>query len=234
MEGSDAVVNVTSNGRRASRRLSTPEELVHTVRALMILPPEFEPPHTISPSERPPAEVALPVVVDETTRVEVAVGAAVRVGGNLYAGAGFSALADVVVHDYVLGISGRWNAADAYIAKPTAGDFSMESGALGVVLGRRAPTHWANIDALLDGQIVLETQDQEGPGNGVGGDSLDTRLGLSVRASTPSPKGLRFFLSTDVEASPARTLHPKRLDRALPLLPAWTCGLALGVLWGPQ
>jgi len=233
LEGAEAVVSVTSRGRSATRRLSEPSELVRTVEALMVLPPAIE--MAPSPSERVPNEVErAPPPPPEPTHVEAALGAAVRVGGNLYAGGGFSALADVVVDNYVLGVSGRWDVTDGYVSEPTAGDFSMESGAFGIVLGRRAALRWASLDVLLDGQIVVESQDQNSPGDGVDGDTLDTRFGVGLRASTPKPSGFRPFLLADIEASPARIAHSKRIDPALPLLPAWTCGLSLGIMWGPR
>jgi len=232
LEGAEAVVSVSSGGRNATRRLSEPSELVRTVEALMVLPPVIE--MAPSPGERVADDVERRLPPPEPTHVEAALGAALRVGGNVYAGGGFSALADVVVDNYVLGVSGRWDVTDGYVAEPTAGDFSMESGAFGIVLGRRAALGWASLDVLLDGQIVVESQDQNSPGDGVDGDTLDTRFGVGLRASTPKTSGFRPFLLADVEASPARIAHSKRIDPALPLLPAWTCGLSLGIMWGPR
>ena len=233
LDGAEAVVTVTSRGRGTSRRLTEPSELVRTVEALMVLPPAPE--AATSPSERVPQDVAPPQAPElEPTHFDVAVGGALRLGGNVYVGGGFSALADVVVSNYVLGVSGRWDVTDGYVSEPTASGFNMESGALGVVLGHRLPAHWATLDALFDGQIVVENQEQNGPGDGVGGETLDTRLGLGFRASTQKTTGFRSFLLADVEASPARTFRPKRLDPSLPWLPAWTCGLALGIMWGPK
>jgi hypothetical protein len=39
---------------------------------------------------------------------------------------------------------------------------------------------------------------------------------------------------SDFEGSPARVSSQKHLDRALPQLPWWSSGLAVGVLWGAR
>jgi hypothetical protein len=235
LEGNEAVVSVESRGRKARRRVSEPSELVRTVEALVVLPPLPEPSAAASPSERVPDEpVRPPTPPVEQTRVDIGVAGSLRLGGAVYVGGGFAAMADVVVDRFVLGIAGRWDIEDGYVSEPTASGFNMESGALGVLLGRRLRLRWATVDALVDGQIVVENQEENGPDDGLGGETLDTRLGLGLRASESRTVGFRPYVLADVEASPARIRHPKQLDPALPFLPSWTSGLSLGIMWSPQ
>ncbi len=231
--GAEVLVDVTSRGRTASRRLTEPSELVRTVEALVVLPPTFDVPAPVSPSERLPDAEPAPVPV-EPIHIELATAAAARVGGNFYVGGGFEAAADVVVANYILGVSGRWDVSDGYVAEPTAGGFTMESGALGVLLGHRAPLHAAGafLDVLVAGRIVVENQEQTE--SNVDGETLDTRIGVGLRASPAKSVGLRAFVAADLEASPARIAHAKRLAPTLPILPAWTGGVVVGLMWGPR
>ena len=233
VDGDEVVVSVTSRGRSTSRRLKEPSELVRTVEALVVLPPAYQPPIQDFLAE-PVEKVERPPPPPEPTHVELAVGPALRVGGNVYVGVGFSALADVVLDNYLLGVAGRWEADDSYVSKPTAGGFNMQSGAMGVLLGRRLPPRAVLLDALLDAQIVVENQEENGASDEIGGKTLDTRFGVALRVSSPKTSGFRLYGLVDVEASPARLARPKRLDLSLPFLPAWTSGLAVGVMWGPR
>jgi hypothetical protein len=235
LDGSEAVVSVESRGRTAQRRVSEPSELVRTVEALMVLPPLPDSTAPASPSERIPEEPPkAPLPLPEPTRVDLGLSASLRVGGTFYVGGGFAATADVVVNRFVLGIAGRWDIQDGYVAEPTASGFNMESGALGVLLGRRLQLRWATLDALVDGQIIVESQEENGPGDGLGGETLDTRFGLALRLFEARTVGFRPFVLADVEASPARVRHAKQLDPALPFLPSWTSGVSLGIMWSPQ
>ena len=229
--GTEVLVDVTSRGRTASRRLTEPSELVRTVEALVVLPPAFDVPTPVSPSERVPDAEPTPAPL-EPIHVELATAAGARVGGNFYVGGGFEAAADVVVANYILGVSGRWDVSDGYVAEPTAGGFAMESGALGVLLGHRARLHSVFLDGLLGGRIVVESQEQSE--SDVDGETLDTRIAVGLRVSPAKPKGLRAFVAADLEASPARAAHAQRLAPTLPILPAWTGGVVVGLMWGPR
>jgi hypothetical protein len=232
-EGSGVIVRVTSRGRSTSRRLQEPSELVRTVEALVVLPPTSQPPTEPDSREEATAEPP-PLPPPEPTHLEIAAAAALRIGGDVYVGGGFSALADVVVDNYVLGVAGRWDVDDSYVSEPTASGFNMQSGALGVLLGRRLPARPLLFDALLDAQIVIENQGQNGVPDVIGGPTLDTRFGAALRILPKTTAGFRAYALLDVEASPARVARPKRLDPSLPLLPTWTSGVAVGVMWGPQ
>ena len=68
----------------------------------------------------------------------------------------------------------------------------------------------------------------------VHGAAADFRLALGVRISGPGSSSVRAFAGADFEGSPARLHSARIIDRALPHLPWWSTGLALGVLWGPR
>lgn len=222
------VVTVTSRERSVTRTLTQPSELERTVEALVVLPPLIE-----SSAELPPKDVVVkPSSPPEPTHVELAAAAAVRIGGDLYAGGGPSLVADVVVDHYLLGISGRWDVADDYVSEPTASGFSMESGAIGVVCGRRVDFGWGSLDGLLEANVVVESEEGSGAPNEVGGETADVRGGLATRVAVGRRSAVRPYILFDVEGSPARLLKPRQLDPVLPTLPGWSTGLAVGVMWG--
>jgi hypothetical protein len=222
------VVTVTSRDRSAARTLTHPSELQRTVEALVVLPPLIE-----SSSELPPKDVvAKPAPPAEPVHVEVAAAAALRVGGNVYAGGGPSLIADVVVDHFLLGISGRWDVADGYVSDPTASGFSMESGAIGVMLGRRIDLGWGLLDGMLEANVVVESEEGSGTPNEIGGETADVRAGLATRLALGRRSSVRPYFLFDAEGSPARLRKPRQLDPALPTLPAWSTGLAFGVMWG--
>jgi hypothetical protein len=219
---------VTSRDRSAVRTLTQPSELERTVEALIVLPPLIE-----SNSELPPKDIVVkPAPPTEPVHVEVAAAAGVRVGGNVYAGGGLSLMADVVVDHLLLGVSGRWDVADDYVSEPTASGFSMESGAIGVVLGRRIDLGWGSLDGMVQANVVVESEEGSGSPSEIGGETADFRAGLATRLSVGRRLGLRPYFFFDADGSPARLRKPRQLDAGLPNLPAWSAGLAVGVMWG--
>lgn len=222
------VVTVTSRERSAVRTLTQPSELERTVEALVVLPPIIE-----SNAELPPKDVvSKPMPPPEPVHVELAAAAALRLGGNLYAGGGPSLIADVVVDHFILGVSGRWDVSDGYVSDPTASGFSMESGAIGVLLGRRIDLGWGSLDGMLEANVVVESEEGSGTPNEIGGETADVRAGLAIRLAAGRHARVRPYFLLDAEGSPARLRKPRQLDSALPTLPAWSTGLAVGVMWG--
>lgn len=229
-QGQQVVVSVTSRERATSRTLGDPSELERTVEALVVLPPLIE-----TSAERPPRDVGAKLVSGaEPTHVELAAGAAMRLGGNVYAGGGPALMADVVVDRYLLGISGRWDVAEGYVSEPTASGFSMESGAIGVLLGRRLDLGRAWLDVILEANVVVESEEGGGTPDEIGGETADVRAGLGARLVVDGRSRVHPYFLLDAEASPSRLTTPRQLDPALPTLPAWSTGLAVGLLWGPR
>ncbi len=225
----------TSDGRRATRQVTSVAELLRTAEALLVLPPEpTPPPAKPAPLELPPAEPApVRVPVTTTTHIELGVGASLRFGGGpLYAGGGVAGFADFALDRWLLAMSARVDLGDVIIQGPAPSDFHMESSAVGVSVGRRLEFANAGLDALVGPSIVLEGQDADDPE--VHGAAADFRLALALRVSGPRSSSIRAFAAGDFEGSPARLRAQKSISPDLPPLPWWSSGLAVGVLWGAR
>ncbi len=234
------LVSVTSGDRSASRLLKDPRELVRTVEALVVLPPRVTPPERLSPEELPPREPSPARPTTESApRMELGGGAAGRAGGNpLMLGGGVATFAQLTDRDWLIGVTARWEFADGFAAVPPPSGFNMQSGAVGLMFGRRIDSSAVACDFLVGPTMVLESEEAFGssPGNadGIEGSTLDARLDATVRASVPATSRVRFYAAGDIEVSPRRALRAKRLDATLPALPAWTSGVAVGVMWGTR
>jgi hypothetical protein len=235
--GSGVLLEIsTSDGRVATRQVSDVAELLRTAEALLVLPPQpLVVANTASPSELPPPEPRPTSPTASSIHVELGVGGALRFGGGpLFGGGGVAGFAEFAIDRWLLTVTGRWDVADAYFAQPTPSDFFMQSTAVGVSAGRRLEVGSANFDAAIGPNVVLESQDADDGDREVHGAAADFRLALALRVSGPRSSSLRAFATTDFEGSPARIRSQKYLDRALPQLPWWSSGLAVGVLWGAR
>jgi hypothetical protein len=234
-QGDGVLVSVTSQGRAATRFLTNPSELAHTVEALVVLPPPAAQADEPEPVETPKRQEPAPTPPAPTTHMELGAAASGRIaGGPLLGGGGIATSAGLVDHGWLIGVSARWEFAADYFSAITPNGFSMGSGAVGVELGHRWNIRAMNLDALIGPTAVLESQEAFGSvtsPSGIEGSALDVRLNLKLRASLPSTSRFRFYAAIDAEASPHRLVSPKRLDPELPTLPFWSAGVALGVLW---
>jgi hypothetical protein len=224
----------TGDGRRALRQVESVPELLRTAEALLVLPPEPAPPAAQpAPAELPPPEPQPLALQTAATHVEVGAGGALRFsGGPLYVGGGIAGFAEFALDRWLLAVSARWDVIEVLVTQPTTDDFDMESSAVGVSAGRRFELSSVNLDALIGPTIVLESQDADDGDRDVHGAAADFRLSLGLRVSGPRSSSVRAFASTDFEASPARIRQSKHLDQALPSLPWWSSGVAVGVAWG--
>jgi len=84
----------------------------------------------------------------------------------------------------------------------------------------------------LGPEVVVESQEAEGPADGLGGTASDVRFDLLLRVSVPRSARTRFYAGADADVSPSRLRRTKQLDAGLPALPAWSSGLQIGILWG--
>jgi len=235
--GSGVLLEIsTSDGRVATRQVSDVAELLRTAEALLVLPPQpVLSPNNTSPSETPPPEPRPASLAASSVHVELGVGGALRFGGGpLFGGGGVAGFADFAIDRWLLTVTGRWDIADGYFTQPAPSDFVMQSTAVGVGAGRRLELGSANFDALIGPNVVLESQDADDGEREVHGAAADFRLAVAVRVSGPRSSSVRAFATSDFEGSPARVRSQKYLDRALPQLPWWSSGLAIGVLWGAR
>ncbi len=226
---------VTSDGREALRHVETVAELLRTAEALLVLPPEPARAVATSPLELPPPEPARARAAVISTHVELGAGASLRFGGGpAYVGGGVAGFAQFALDGWLLAASGRWDIADAIVNQPTASDFQMQTSVVGVSVGRRLELASADLDTLVGPNVVLESQDADDVNREVHGAAADFRVALGMRLSGPKSSSVRAFASADFEASPSRLRSARVIDRALPHLPWWSTGIALGVLWGAR
>ncbi len=239
-DGSGVLLKITaSDGRIANRRVDSVADLLRAAEALLVLPPPERPPIaavplTASAQEFPPPEPPR-VSASQSIRLELGIGGALRVGGGpVYAGGGLAGFADFSFERWLLVVTARLDIADAFLNQPTPMDFMMESSAIGASVGRRARVGRVNVDALLGPCVVIETQSADDGNREVSGAAADFRLALAFRVSGPRSSALRPFVSADFDASAERLRTRKQLDEALPRLPWWSSGVAVGVMWGAR
>ena len=236
--GTGVVLEITTgDGRSATRQVDSVANLLRTAEALLELPPP-EPVRPVakpSPLELPPPELPEPRARPASKRFELGAGGSLRLGGGpLYAGGGVGSFAEVVLDRWLLGVSARWDVADAFVNQLTPGDFNMRSNAFGVGFGDRFEFGETSADALFGPTIVLEHEHADDSNSEIHGDAADFRLAFALRVSGPRTSAIRAFATSDFEASPARIRAQKFIDRSLPPLPWWSSGLAVGVMWGTR
>jgi len=231
-------VNVTSGQRSATRLLHEPRELVRTVEALVVLPPSVARPASVTPAELPPPDApSVRPPVETKSSMELGAGGALRSGGRpLIVGGGVTTFAELADEAWLFGVHARWEFTDGFVSAPAPSGFSMVSGAIGAAIGRRIASPALACDLLLGPTIVLESQETFTGDQleGLDVSAFDARVNATVRASTPPTSRVRFYAAGDLELSPRRVVRPKRLDATLPALPAWTSGIALGLMWGTR
>jgi len=236
--GAQVILEIsTSDGRTATRRVDNLAGLLRAAEALLVLPPApLAAAPKPSPQELPPAESRAPrpsAIPPITAHVEFGAGGSLRWGGTpTYVGGGLAGYAQFALDDWLLGVSGRWDFVDNVIGEPTPTDFAMDSNAVGVNVGHRFDLAGAALDTLVGPNIVVETQSADDLVKDIDGDAADLRVSFTVRVSGPRRGTLRAFAASDVELSPGRLRKQRFVDRALPALPSWSSGLAVGVLWG--
>ena len=226
----------TSDGREAERHVENLDALLTAAEALLVLPPtRATSDATVSPLEVPPRDPEPVRVAPSSAHVELGGAGTVRFGGSpAYVGAGAMAFAGFVLDRWLLSVAARFDVKDGFTDQGTPSDFEMHSTAVSVSAGRRMNLGQAAVDALLGANVVLESQDADDGEREIHGAAEDFRLGAALRISGPSSAGVRAFAVGDFEASPSRIRANKYIDRALPILPWWSSGLAVGVLWGAR
>src|SRR5262249_27681609 len=147
----------TSASRSATRRIGSPQMLVRTVEALLVLPPPVVDSHidNSDPKDLPGEQdeiiepVASPPSV-QTPQLEFGLGAGGRLGGSpTYGSGGISGFASLALDHWLLGIGAKWDMVQDLVTMPSPSGFNMQSFGLGVSLGRRLELGDFNIDATL-------------------------------------------------------------------------------------
>lgn len=233
VEGNTVLLEVRAgDGRLATRAVENEAQLLRASEALLTLPPKA--PDSVlapSPAEQPPSE---PKAAASTpaAHVELGAGAAARLGGPpLFVAGGVAGFADLAVEPWILGVSARWELSTGLLSEPTLMDYYLMSTAVGVHVGRRFDVDGSSLDLLLGPNLVFEGQHADDSDRDIGGSAADVRIDLGARLSRAGRSRVRAFASADLELSPARLVKEHFAHPSLPPLPAFSFGLALGVLW---
>jgi hypothetical protein len=242
--GAEMIVQVVlADGRSAVRHVRRAEDLVSTIEALLLLPPAAA---YDSPPAPPPAMAPEPTPETSTigsrsaptqhtpaaAQVELGFGGNARTSGTpLFWGAGAMFVAQLALDGWLIGTEGHWDVFDAPVTLVTPGGFNMQTVGIGAAAGRRIENGALRFDILVGPELLVENEEADGTGDGVGGTSNDVRLHLTTRLLGARAKSPRWFGAFDADASPARFRRSLRMDSSLPQSPAWSAGLGVGLLW---
>ena len=239
----DLIVEVVlKDGRSTLRRVQEPAALKSTLEALLTVPPaplHVEPTVPLAPSPLPivnelPSDRALPVAHSQapTFGVEAGGGVGGRIaGGQAYLSVAAGGFAQLRAGDWLFGMSARW---DVFQTKSDVAvdSFEMETVGAGISVGRRFRAGFGDVDLGVSPRLVAETQSFfRTKSDEVADTQTDVRLAGFARAVF-GHSALRLFAEADAELSPGRIRRNIRIDPALPPLPAWSAGVAVGVVWG--
>lgn len=236
--GDAMAVEVTlPDGRRARRLATSPGKLLLTLEALLALPIEaparapvrrvIEPDRavpTLAPGSPAAANKGSPAVAWGALAGANWVGTPGALVGTL---TGFAEVS-FGRSEVLLGLRSeplRWSTAvvDSSFEMETLG---AQFGFLRVLSAGSGHRVDAGVTALLATELQsLETDEGEVVANG-----NDLRVGLLVRAELGS-LGPRWLIAFEAGCSPLRLRRPVYLDPALPALPSWSVGLAIGATW---
>jgi hypothetical protein len=254
----DLALEVTlTDGRFASRRVVSPDALLATLEALVVVPPsdaselkeaseasDASAVKTDDGGERaqPPSAMgstwtrleeptpSRPSNGEPTTAIELGGGAGGRVAGHGYLSASVAGFADIRVGNWLLGTLIRWDVIGSKSA-PLVDVFEMETVVVGIAVARRFRLGFGSLDAGVSPRLAVETQTFE---SGAAGESslssTDVRLGAFGRVSF-GKSALRPIVELDADVSPSRLRRVAQLDSRVPALPSWSAGLSAGLAW---
>lgn len=230
--GAKLRLDVTADGRKTTRQVDRPEELLATVQALVLLPPAPPPPASVPRPEPPRERDALPPPtaaqrLERQRAPQVELGAVVmgRVAlGPDYVSPALALHAGIRLDHLSLGLDMRWNPYQTSLTHPQAAGLEVESLGAGFFVTQRvidAPT--TALD--LGGRVFLsaDTLALEADETATENTTVDARLGVIARWLLGSPQS-RWALELDAEVSPARL-------RTQGELPVFSIGLGGGGAW---
>lgn len=220
------------DGRTAVRHLKDPQALKPTLEALLTLPPiPAEPAGPAAPSAPAPGANELPVGGDYGVSFEA--GAAVSgraAGSSTYLSLAPTVFAELRLGPWIVGIDARWELLEW---RPQGRDprVEMDTIGLGINVARRFDLGFMQLDTGFAPRLVLEIQSLPGGGDELTGTAFDLRLGALVRGVFAAGS-IRPFVALDAELSPTRMRRSRRALDGFPVLPAFSAGLGVGLMWG--
>jgi hypothetical protein len=231
-----SVTLVTRDGRRATRSLASPDELVPTTEALLVAPPpEIEEPTT----EEPAADAASPES-DVSFLFGAAGGARLGFPGE-YASPTVLATGGVTFSRWDAALHAQWDAVHAPLGSASPEGFRLSTFVLAASLGRREPMDsvWIVYGAQLGVSFLSyrapraanaqgTSGDGDFPGTGpASGSKTEPRLGLYGGALLPRDAWIRFRSVLMVDVIPSRIGDELNLEQVP--VPWWSAALVVGV-----
>jgi hypothetical protein len=235
-----------NDGRSAQRLVRTPQELSHTLEALLVLPPSPradaeasapEPAPGVEQSvdtEKPPAlsgERAANSRAPSGLGWEISLDVAARLGrAPTYVGAAYELYAGLLPGDFWLGVMLRWEPVlhAAQSSVPSEHQLSMLSG--GVLGAWRVLSGFVDVELGIDVLGSSASQHHDYYGREVSNNCFDIRTGPIVRVLLGEPHW-RWVLSLGADIVPYRIARAGRHGSELPVVPVWSAGLSVGAAW---
>jgi hypothetical protein len=222
-------------GREAVRRAPAPDDLVSTAEALLAQSPapfDALPSPSPSPSANPPpasAPAAPAVLAEREPRLVVEALLAGRFSGTLRSVWGAGTLR-VAVPLEAWSVAAWVRYAIPYVLDPGPVDFSMSDVSVGLSLGRRLVGSGPfELHATLDPSIGFVSMQGGVQSMLAQGAVVDARLAVALRGVLRFTRMWRGVVALDGELAPASIAKARRIDPALPPLPAYSMGASFGV-----
>ena len=249
-----------ADGRSASRRVRTPDELALTVEALTALPlkpsaaavpseaPAAEPPGA-HPAASPPAgepkpsaapAVASPEFCRWNSRHVLGTGRVARAPTYLSA-AGFAGYAGVRIRDWLMELTLRWDLLQVMVGQTPPPDFEMESLGAGFSVGKRVFRLVPALGFDVGGSALLLSRRSKALRTPLRRGRLrcrDVEAGHSRGSVFAAVFGSECVAVGGVSGcrgfaapfAPGAALS----NRTVPTLPSWSLGLGLGAAWSDR
>jgi len=222
-------------GRLVQRHVPSPRSLVPTSEALLAgAVPRERPPPVLDEVERaleqPPPDVApaVPARLPRDPRYLLDAMVGVRFSGpsptvwlapELRATVPFDAWSGGIWVRYGL----------PYVLDRVPREFTMAQANLGLSAGRQLISAPVDLRVAFNPSLSVISMNAEVREQEAEGAKIDLYLGLSFSAAIPFTETWRGVLVLDAEMVPAAIREERRIDPALPVLPAYELGLAFGV-----
>jgi hypothetical protein len=181
-----------------------------------------------SPSASPRPDVSRPDAA-RARAVELALSTSGRVGGGGSTSLAPTLETNLIAGHWLFGLWARWDVIQ-HTSAPLADDFEMDRIGAGLAVARRIDLSAVDLDIGFSPRFIVETQSHEIGDEDETRSATDIRLGSFARVMFGRAP-VRVFATVDGEVSPGRLRREVRLAPALPALPAWSAGVALGVAW---
>jgi hypothetical protein len=230
------------DGHEVERHVPSPRALVATAEALLAraLPQEAPPPRpsvdeSESPAERPPSSddgaltrLTRPARSRGEPRYIVDATLGIRFSGPSAALWFAPELRATVPFDaWSVGVWARYGL--PHVFGPLPVDFSMSQVNVGFSAGRQLLSAPIDLRVALNPSLSVVAMDADMNDNEVSGAKIDFYLGAAVSAAIPFSSLWRGVVVLDAEMVPAAIRAERRIDPALPVLPAYEIGAAFGV-----